>query len=312
MLVAAESGRRALDSAFKRSACRAAAAVRTGAPAAAELRGGSVGAGGREVEGLGRDAATAWLAEAPGEADAEGPAAAGGTGARGVAVAGPAARAAAAAVEGAPEVGGDAGVPAAVTAPAGGPWPGTAGADVGPPGAAGVTWAGGVCVGAVEPVAGGEAPPGAPAGSSWPGTAATDPVPAPSRLPWSGRDTLPGDSRRGLLAGSGGCVGWARHDTRRRPRGGRGGGHRTGDDRRRTGHLPHRRHGRGGLLHARGGSGGDALLQFGGALRGAPGPLAQALQLARLREDEQREDRNPHQRDERRDRTDLRERVRKR
>jgi hypothetical protein len=44
----------------------------------------------------------------------------------------------------------------------------------------------------------------------------------------------------------------------------------------------------------------------------AAGPLAQALQLARLREDEQRKDRNPEERSEGRDRTDLCERVRKR
>ena len=68
----------------------------------------------------------------------------------------------------------------------------------------------------------------------------------------------------------------------------------------------------GALLHARGGPGSHALLQLGGALRGAARPLAQALELARLREDEQREDRDPGQRRERRDRTDLGKRVRKR
>jgi hypothetical protein len=54
------------------------------------------------------------------------------------------------------------------------------------------------------------------------------------------------------------------------------------------------------------------LFLFGRALRGAPGPLAQALELAGLREDQQREDRDAEQRGEGRDRTDLRERARQR
>ncbi len=42
------------------------------------------------------------------------------------------------------------------------------------------------------------------------------------------------------------------------------------------------------LLDADGGGGCDALLEVGGALGRAPGPLAQTLELASLGEDEQR------------------------
>jgi hypothetical protein len=49
----------------------------------------------------------------------------------------------------------------------------------------------------------------------------------------------------------------------------------------------------------------DALLEIGCALRRAAGPLAQALDLARLREDEQRENRDAQQRCESGDRADL-------
>jgi hypothetical protein len=120
------SGRRARDSALRRSACLVAAAVRAVVPSGV-LRRGSVGAGGREEEALRlggtaverggeaggvdevggveeagdvEEAGSAPALAAAGDGDA-----AGGVGARGVAVAGPAARAAAAAVAGAPEAG---------------------------------------------------------------------------------------------------------------------------------------------------------------------------------------------------------------
>jgi hypothetical protein len=60
-------------------------------------------------------------------------------------------------------------------------------------------------------------------------------------------------------------------------------------------------------LGAGGGLGGDALLGLGGALRSAAGPLAQAAQLARLGEDEQRENGDTEQGGERSDRADLRD-----
>jgi hypothetical protein len=66
----------------------------------------------------------------------------------------------------------------------------------------------------------------------------------------------------------------------------------------------------GRLLGASRRLGADALLVLGGALRGAPGPLAQTFQLARLREDEQRQHRDSQQRSECRDRADLGNRVR--
>ena len=62
-------------------------------------------------------------------------------------------------------------------------------------------------------------------------------------------------------------------------------------------------------LRPRGRRGHDALLLFGRPLGGAAGPLAQALDLARLREDEQREDRDAHDRGECGDRAYLGERV---
>ena len=109
------SGRRPRDSALKRSACLAAAAVRAVVPSAA-LRRGSVGAGGREAEAPRRgDTELEGAEEAEGAPEEEAPeeeapaagggVVGGGVGARGVAVAEPAARAAAAAVAGAPELG---------------------------------------------------------------------------------------------------------------------------------------------------------------------------------------------------------------
>jgi hypothetical protein len=59
----------------------------------------------------------------------------------------------------------------------------------------------------------------------------------------------------------------------------------------------------------RGGPSSYALLQLGSTLRSAAGPLAQALQFARLRKEQQRKDRNPDQRGKRRDRPDLGERA---
>jgi hypothetical protein len=59
------SERRARDSAFRRSACLAAAVVRPAAPSGVLRRGGSVGAGGREVETLRRGAAAPAPATAP-------------------------------------------------------------------------------------------------------------------------------------------------------------------------------------------------------------------------------------------------------
>jgi hypothetical protein len=67
-----------------------------------------------------------------------------------------------------------------------------------------------------------------------------------------------------------------------------------------------------GLLHADGGGGADTLLEVGGALRRAPGPLAQPPDLARLGEHQQRQDRYAEQRSERCDRSDLSERARER
>jgi hypothetical protein len=61
------------------------------------------------------------------------------------------------------------------------------------------------------------------------------------------------------------------------------------------------------LLHPRGGGGGDFLLGLGSALGGAPGPIAQASYLARLREDQQRQHGDPQQGGEGDDRPDLRE-----
>jgi hypothetical protein len=76
--------------------------------------------------------------------------------------------------------------------------------------------------------------------------------------------------------------------------------------------MRHRsRHLRGLLLleaHRRGGA--HTLLEVGGALRSAPRPLTQALELAGLREDEQRQNCDAHQCGERRDRSDLGERAR--
>jgi hypothetical protein len=131
-------------------------------------------------------------------------------------------------------------------------------------------------------------------------------------LTWGPWGRLPGRSG-GCLTSLPGRDGLARYrHMRRRTRGAGCRGRGAGDHRRGTWHLAHRRHGRGCLLHTRRGPGAHALLQFSRTLRRASGPLAQALELARLREDEQRKDRDPAQRGEGRDRTDLRERVRKR
>jgi hypothetical protein len=61
------------------------------------------------------------------------------------------------------------------------------------------------------------------------------------------------------------------------------------------------------LLHSGGGRRGDFLLCLGGALGSATGPIAQASDLARLREDQQRQHGDPHQGGEGDDRPDLRE-----
>jgi hypothetical protein len=61
------------------------------------------------------------------------------------------------------------------------------------------------------------------------------------------------------------------------------------------------------LLHPCGGRGGDFLLGVGGALGSASGPIAQASDLARLREDQQRQHGDPQQGGEGDDRPDLRE-----
>jgi hypothetical protein len=67
-----------------------------------------------------------------------------------------------------------------------------------------------------------------------------------------------------------------------------------------------------GRSDACGGHGTHALLELGGALGCASSPLAQALNLARLGEGEQRHDRDARQRRERRYRANLGERVRQR
>jgi len=56
----------------------------------------------------------------------------------------------------------------------------------------------------------------------------------------------------------------------------------------------------------------DALLLFGGALWRPSGPLAQALELTPLGEHQQRHGRDPHERSDRGDRSDLLERARQR
>jgi hypothetical protein len=68
--------------------------------------------------------------------------------------------------------------------------------------------------------------------------------------------------------------------------------------------------GGGRLLDASRGLSGDALLMLGGALRRAASPFAQTFQLARLREDEQRQHRDPQQRGKCRDGADLGNRAR--
>lgn len=131
------------------------------------------------------------------------------------------------------------------------------------------------------------------------------------RLPWSCGDELAGggglrgelsgdrgvsptrSSRRSLAGGRrctssgcdrlcllGGLPGWGRYNARCRSRGGCARGAR--DHRCGTRHLTHHWDRWRNLLHARGGPGGHALLHLGRALRAAAGPLAQALQLARL------------------------------
>jgi hypothetical protein len=64
------------------------------------------------------------------------------------------------------------------------------------------------------------------------------------------------------------------------------------------------------LLHAGGGVVGDSLLEVSGALGCPAGPLAQALELACLGEDEQRQDRDTHEGSERGNGADLGERAR--
>jgi hypothetical protein len=176
------SPRRARDSALKRSACPAAAAVRAVAPPGM-LRPGAAGAGGRDVEARRWGGTEAARPVDWGEDSEEGVAPVGdvpgGVGARGIAAAGPAAaRAAAAAVAGAPgaEIGtelgdvdaegpcgvlGD-GVGAGLTAPVVGP--GTVALGGGVPVVAGVAGAG------VPPAAGvvGAAVPASVAGASAP------------------------------------------------------------------------------------------------------------------------------------------------
>jgi hypothetical protein len=58
-------------------------------------------------------------------------------------------------------------------------------------------------------------------------------------------------------------------------------------------------------MDARGRRGAHALLEIGGALRCTAGPFAQPLELAGLGEEQQRQNRDPDQRGERRDRSDL-------
>jgi len=109
--------------------------------------------------------------------------------------------------------------------------------------------------------------------------------------------------------------GRGRHRRRRgrvRRRGLPAGGNGARVQRCRARNLTHRGGAGGATLQPRGGLGADALLLFGRALGCAPGPLAQPLKLARLREHEQRQNRDPYERGKRGDRPDLRERARKR
>jgi hypothetical protein len=81
---------------------------------------------------------------------------------------------------------------------------------------------------------------------------------------------------------------------------------------RRTHLLADRRGGGRGAPDPRGGLGADALLLLGGALGSAPRPLAQPLELARLREHQQRQNGDPDEGGKCRDRSDLGERFRQR